>query len=92
MRLAQLNREALIHLSLVHPAILKMYAAFETQDSIVFVLEYCSRGDLHAYLSMYGSVPEKRAVLEFIIPLISALNYCHRRGIIHRDIKVHTHA
>lgn len=88
LRMTQLHREASIHLALDHPSIVKMYAVFEEKGSLIFVLEHAARGDMHTFLSSYGSIQsERRAVVQFIEPLLSALNYLHRRGVIHRDVK-----
>lgn len=69
-----------------------MYAAFEDNDLLYLVLELCEGGDLYRRLKL-GSrggptrLTEDEAAKFVIGPLLAALIYLHRRGIIHRDIK-----
>lgn len=49
-------------------------------------MEYCSNGSLLDFLSTAGTITEKLAK-EYFRQLIAAIEYCHVRGIVHRDIK-----
>ena len=42
---AQVSREIEIHASLLHPNVVRLYAAFEDADGIYLVQEYASRGE-----------------------------------------------
>lgn len=42
---AQVSREIEIHASLLHPNIVRLYAAFEDADGIYLVQEYAARGE-----------------------------------------------
>ena len=41
----QVSREIEIHASLLHPHIVRLYAAFEDVDGIYLVQEYAARGE-----------------------------------------------
>ncbi|KXZ46041.1 hypothetical protein GPECTOR_47g316 [Gonium pectorale] len=87
--LHMLCREIKIHEAAVHPDIITLYGAFETDKHLVMVMEYAARGDL---FGVHRSLPnlrlEEREVTGLVLrPLLDALTYLHRRGICHRDIK-----
>ena len=46
MNVKQVSREIEIHASMLHPHIVRLYAAFEDADGIYLVQEYASRGEL----------------------------------------------
>lgn len=56
---------------------------FPTQDSIYFVLEYCSYGDISQQNIPMLEVEVRRICKQ----LMNGLEILHRMGIIHRDIK-----
>ena len=49
-------------------------------------MEYMIGGDLKSLLGMYGCFPEHQAVF-YLASMVLALQYLHKRGIVHRDIK-----
>ncbi|EFN57657.1 hypothetical protein CHLNCDRAFT_11382, partial [Chlorella variabilis] len=84
----QVSREIEIHASLLHPNVVRLFAAFEDADGIYLVQEYASRGDLYVELSRRGGyMPEAHVVKNVLIPFLSALTYMHTQGVLHRDIK-----
>ncbi|BES88736.1 Serine threonine-protein kinase [Nesidiocoris tenuis] len=84
----QLKREIEIQAHLRHPNILKLYGYFHDTARVYLILEYAKLGELYKLLQ---SQPEKRftepKAAEIMKQLVSALIYCHARGVIHRDIK-----
>ncbi|KAI4903827.1 hypothetical protein NFI96_009640 [Prochilodus magdalenae] len=84
--LTHIRREIEIMSSLNHPYIITIYEVFENKDKIVIVMEYASRGDLFDYISE-RQITEKEA-RHFFRQIVSAVHYCHRNGIVHRDLKL----
>ncbi|KAG2434189.1 hypothetical protein HXX76_007915 [Chlamydomonas incerta] len=84
-----LRREIEIHVSMVHPNILRLYSAFlDNKDRLVLVQEYAARGDLYGVAKRLGGRMQPDQVAHFVMrPFLEALSYLHSRGICHRDIK-----
>ncbi|EEB10124.1 cAMP-dependent protein kinase catalytic subunit, putative [Pediculus humanus corporis] len=84
----QLKREVEIQSHLRHPNILRLYGYFHDDARVYLILEYAPNGELFKLLQ---SQPEKRLdekrTATFIAQIADALNYCHSKKVIHRDIK-----
>ncbi|XP_061688976.1 NUAK family SNF1-like kinase 2 [Syngnathoides biaculeatus] len=85
--LVHIRREIEIMSSLCHPHIITIYEVFENKDKIVIVMEYASRGDLYDYICDRRHVSE-RETRHFFRQIVSAVHYCHKNGIVHRDLKL----
>jgi serine/threonine protein kinase len=73
--------------SLDHPNILSVLDAGEDADQPYIVLEFLDGGDtLKSYIDKENLLSLERAV-EILFQCAKALDYAHRRGVIHRDIK-----
>jgi tousled-like kinase len=82
-------RENQIHKEINHSKIVKHYDTIEIDNnSFCTVLELCSGPDLHTYLKMYKTLPEKeaRAIISQILSGLHYMNKQHRK-IIHYDLK-----
>ena len=77
--------EGRIQMLLKHPNILRVFELVE-QPVLAFVMEYVRGGSLEDMLQQRGPIPQDQ-ILEFIIPVLSALGMAHSKGIIHRDLK-----
>ena len=73
-------------LKLNHPNIIRIYDHFRINSQIFMILEFCSRGSLHNEINFTKGLSMSR-FLELSREIVSALVYCHARGIAHRDIK-----
>lgn len=69
-----------------HPFIVGLHYAFQTDDRLFLVMEYCPGGDLSNYLEAEDYFNEDRARL-YIAEIILAIEDLHARGIIFRDLK-----
>ncbi|GAX80075.1 hypothetical protein CEUSTIGMA_g7513.t1 [Chlamydomonas eustigma] len=84
----QLLREARLHVTLMHPNIIRMYAAFKQADGVVLVQEYADGGDLLQLLVRSGARLSERTTVQLVVkPLLKALYYLHSKSIVHRQLE-----
>ncbi|KAI8565796.1 hypothetical protein RHMOL_Rhmol03G0289400 [Rhododendron molle] len=69
-----------------HPNIVRIHEVIGTKTKIHIVMEYVSGGQLSERMSYVGRLDEKHARKHFQ-QLIDAVDYCHCRGVYHRDLK-----
>lgn len=69
-----------------NPNIIRIYAAFEENDTAYYVMEYIEGESLSAMVKQQGPISEPKA-LEYIRKVGSALEYVHARKINHLDVK-----
>ncbi|XKL67986.1 hypothetical protein PGB90_003477 [Kerria lacca] len=84
--LQKLFREVRIMKMLDHPNIVKLFQVIETDKTLYLVMEYASGGEVFDYLVLHGRMKEKEARAKFR-QIVSAVQYCHQKKIIHRDLK-----
>ncbi|KRZ50549.1 5'-AMP-activated protein kinase catalytic subunit alpha-2 [Trichinella nativa] len=72
---------------LCHPHIVQLYEVHALPFDIVMIMEYVSGGDMCQYLCQHGKLAEHEA-RRFFQQLISAVDYCHRHKVVHRDLKL----
>lgn len=80
-------REVSLLKKLRHPNICQLYDIITLHDRILLMTEYCSGGELFDYLEELNYFPEPEARRLFR-QMISAVEYMHRKGIVHRDLKL----
>jgi serine/threonine-protein kinase len=80
--LRRFRREAQAAGRLSHPNIVNVFDVGED----FFVMEYLEGSSLQTILRDRGQLPTEEA-LRILTPLADALDYAHRSGIVHRDIK-----
>jgi len=81
------EREILNHRILNHPHIVKFKEVFLTPQHLAIVMEYAAGGDLFNYVATRRGLSEDRARW-FFQQLVVGVDYCHRRGVANRDIKL----
>ena len=84
--IARFKREARTAAALTHPHIIPIYAVKETQDLIFFVMKYVRGRSLDAILREVGPLPFPM-VRTILADIGSALDFAHRQGVVHRDVK-----
>jgi serine/threonine protein kinase len=72
--------------NLHHDNIVKYIGFVKTADSLNIILEFCENGSLHSICKSYGKFPEN-LVGVYMTQVLEGLQYLHKEGIIHRDIK-----
>ena len=80
-------REAAIVSLLDHPYICAMRDVQRTHYHWYMLFEYVNGGQMLDYIISHGRLKEKQA-RKFGRQIASALDYCHRNSIIHRDLKI----
>nr|XP_023478430.1 MAP/microtubule affinity-regulating kinase 3-like [Equus caballus] len=72
---------------LCHPHILRLVEVIDSEEILFIISEYVRGGNLLDHLMEHGALTEEEARGRFR-QLVSALQYCHRRAVIHRDLKL----
>lgn len=63
-----------------------LFYSLQSSTSVYLVMEYMVGGDLKSLLAMYGFFDEGTSRF-YCAEILLALQYLHKHGIIHRDIK-----
>jgi serine/threonine-protein kinase len=82
---ARFRKEALAAGGLNHSGIVSVYDSGEENNSPYIVMELITGESLRQLLQK-GLIPQDRA-LEIVEGILQALEYSHKEGIVHRDIK-----
>lgn len=80
-------REAAIVSFVNHPYICGMRDFVRTNYHWYMLFEYVNGGQMLDYIISHGKLKEKQA-RKFARQIASALDYCHRNSIVHRDLKI----
>ncbi|CAD6334180.1 unnamed protein product [Miscanthus lutarioriparius] len=81
----QIKREISVMKLVRHPNIVQLYEVMATKSKIYFVLEYVKGGELFIKIAK-GKLRED-AARKYFQQLVSAVDFCHSRGVYHRDLK-----
>ncbi|WJX37125.1 CBL-interacting serine/threonine-protein kinase 11 [Trifolium repens] len=79
------KREITIMSRLHHPHIVRLHEVLATKTKIYFIMDFVRGGELFAKISK-GRFSEDLS-RRYFHQLISAVGYCHSRGVFHRDLK-----
>jgi RAC serine/threonine-protein kinase len=69
-----------------HPFIVGLNMAFQSNDKLYFVLDYCAGGELFFHLGKVGKFTEHRACF-YAAEITLAIDYVHALDIVYRDLK-----
>ncbi|KDP21674.1 hypothetical protein JCGZ_03345 [Jatropha curcas] len=81
----QIKREISIMQLVKHPNVLQLYEVMASKSKIYFVIEYAKGGELFKKVAK-GRLKEDVA-RNYFQQLLSAVDFCHSRGVYHRDLK-----
>lgn len=80
-------REAALGRLLFHPFICRLYEMVPMTNHYYMLFEYVEGGQMLDYIVSHGSLKEKNA-RKFVRGIASALDYCHKNSVVHRDLKI----
>ncbi|ETO31703.1 hypothetical protein RFI_05416 [Reticulomyxa filosa] len=85
----RIYRESAILTSLKHPNIIQLYQVVDSSEWVMIIMEYAKGGELLDYIRKKPNnvLTELEAVI-IMHSIVAGLEYCHRRKVIHRDLKV----
>lgn len=81
----QIKREISVMRLVRHPHIVQLFEVMASKSKIYFVMEYVKGGELFQKVAK-GRLREDVA-RKYFQQLISAVDFCHSRGVYHRDLK-----
>mmetsp|Transcript_67117 Transcript_67117/g.111602 ORF Transcript_67117/g.111602 Transcript_67117/m.111602 type:complete len:655 (+) Transcript_67117:98-2062(+) len=85
-----LRAEIEIQRKLDHPNICRLYDIFEDKSAgrLCLVMELCSGGSLVSRMQSHSLEWTEVDIAKIIRKVLDTLAYCHKHGIIHRDVKL----
>lgn len=86
-RLPKIYREISILRDLSHPNIVRLHEMVETDRYIGIIMEYASGGELFDYI-LNNRYLKDNAARRLFAQLVSGVGYLHKKGIVHRDLKL----
>ncbi|CCM00805.1 uncharacterized protein FIBRA_02847 [Fibroporia radiculosa] len=83
------HREAFLHQRVSdHPNVLSLHDAFEDEDFIFLVMDYCPGGDLFHFICEENAYfLNDELVRSVFVQILDAVHACHAQGVYHRDLK-----
>ncbi|KAK2992819.1 hypothetical protein RJ640_002039 [Escallonia rubra] len=81
----QIQREISVMRLVRHPNVVELKEVMATKTKIFFIMEYVKGGELFAKVAT-GKLKEDVS-RKYFQQLISAVDFCHSRGVSHRDLK-----
>ena len=82
---ARFMAEIRILAGFTHPNIAQLRTAFQIDSQLVMIMELVE-GLTVEHRAKRGRIPQQETV-DYVLQLLSALNYAHLRGVVHRDVK-----
>uniref|UniRef100_A0A8C5ESN2 cyclin-dependent kinase n=1 Tax=Gouania willdenowi TaxID=441366 RepID=A0A8C5ESN2_GOUWI len=79
-------REVSLLKDLKHANIVTLHDIVHTDKSLTLVFEYLDK-DLKQYMDDCGNIMSMHNVKVFLFQILRGLSYCHKRKVLHRDLK-----
>uniref|UniRef100_A0A8C3AVF0 Cyclin dependent kinase 17 n=1 Tax=Cyclopterus lumpus TaxID=8103 RepID=A0A8C3AVF0_CYCLU len=79
-------REVSLLKDLKHANIVTLHDIIHTDKSLTLVFEYLDK-DLKQYMDDCGNIMSMHNVKVFLYQILRGLSYCHKRKVLHRDLK-----
>ncbi|XP_052206904.1 CBL-interacting serine/threonine-protein kinase 7-like [Diospyros lotus] len=70
-----------------HPNILKIQEVMASRTKIFLVMEFAKGGDITPKITANGGRFQESTARRYFQQMVSALYFCHQKGIFHRDLK-----
>lgn len=83
----QIKREISTMKLIKHPNVVRLHEVMGSKSKIFIVMEYVTGGELFDKIINHGRMREEVA-RKYFQQLINAVDYCHSRGVYHRDLKL----
>nr|QSH71657.1 CBL-interacting protein kinase [Hedychium coronarium] len=83
----QVKREISVMKMVRHPNIVELHEVMATRSKIYFAMELVRGGELFAKVARSGRLRDD-AARHYFRQLVSAVDFCHSRGVYHRDLKL----
>ncbi|GKD46796.1 phosphoenolpyruvate carboxylase kinase 2-like protein [Tanacetum coccineum] len=77
----------ILHVLGGNPNIVQIYRLYEDENYLHMIIDLCDTPDLFDRISKRNGVFNEIESATVFKPLLTAISYCHRLGIAHRDIK-----
>mmetsp|Transcript_73149 Transcript_73149/g.122136 ORF Transcript_73149/g.122136 Transcript_73149/m.122136 type:complete len:554 (-) Transcript_73149:316-1977(-) len=86
--LDELRREIEVQKALDHPNIVRVFEYFEERHQMHIIMELCKGGALVSRMKNHRHGYGEQAAATLVQKMLSAVLYCHHKGVVHRDIKL----
>ncbi|XP_073270948.1 CBL-interacting serine/threonine-protein kinase 3-like isoform X1 [Primulina huaijiensis] len=83
----QIKREIATMKLIKHPNVIRLYEVMASKTKIFIIMEFVTGGELFDTIVKHGRMQEDEA-RKYFQQLINAVDYCHSRGVFHRDLKL----
>ena len=83
----KVKREIKLLKIFVHPHIIRLFEIIYTKSDIFMVTEYIDGGELFEYVVENGRLSEGES-RKFFQQMVSGVDYCHKKMVVHRDLKL----